>query len=510
MDSLRRCATAAAVLLLCAPLAAGAGFRCPAKGGPEWREYRSKHFVVQTDAERFKVALLVAQLESMHVLELQALVGEQVEIPGHLRVIAFANPALFTDFAGEYQIGGYYTRTALGEPVIALPIEGLEAAPETVAHEIAHYLSTFLFPRQPAWFSEGLAQFVQTVAESKTRIEPQTGSHLVRGSREHLGQVGVASPSIRRALQEARRVSFSELVRWNGRHDVAGASYHLYGWLLYHWLWNQRSKEFTAFQQRLTNGDDPTDAWRASFPDMDPADPAAVAKVDDALEQYRRFARYAAYSVESKADSSFEEGGPIRSADVHMLMREVSRSWSVKEQVANLDEALSEDDSQPSAIVARARLDKALPLARLRKAVTVRAGDWRAWFLLATVLADDANDEKEAAYRKAVALNPDSALAQNGLAWLLATHGRAKEALPIANRALDLAPDQPALIDTLAFVAAELGKCSEALVLERRAAGMVPASSEFAIAFNKRIKDWEARCGAATPAAANVVPAPAR
>src|SRR6266851_3377515 len=78
----------AAVLLLCAPLAARAGFRCPAKGGAEWREYRSKHFVVDTDASRFKVELLVAQLERMHVLELQALFGEQVEIPGRVRVLA--------------------------------------------------------------------------------------------------------------------------------------------------------------------------------------------------------------------------------------------------------------------------------------------------------------------------------------------------------------------------------------------------------------------------------------
>src|SRR2546422_9012194 len=140
---LSRRSAAAAILVLSVPLSASAGFRCPAKGGAQWREYRSKHFLVESDAARFKVELLVSRLESMHVLELQALLGEQAEIPGRLRVIAFADPALFTDLAGKYHIVGYYKQGALGEPTIVLPLEGMEADPQTVAHEIAHHLSTF-------------------------------------------------------------------------------------------------------------------------------------------------------------------------------------------------------------------------------------------------------------------------------------------------------------------------------------------------------------------------------
>src|SRR6267378_1322697 len=186
----------AMALLLCAPLAARGGFRCPAKGGAEWREYRSKHFLVQTDAARFKVELLVSRLESMHVLELQALLGEQAEIPGRLRVIAFANPALFTELAGKYQIAGYYKASALGEPTIVLPIEGIETD-------------------------------VQTVADVGTNMEPAIGSHIVRGARDQRGGVGLVPRSMASALREARRVSFKELLEWDGRDDLLGASYHL-------------------------------------------------------------------------------------------------------------------------------------------------------------------------------------------------------------------------------------------------------------------------------------------
>jgi len=508
MDFVRQSATAAA-LLLSVPLSANAGFRCPAKGGGEWHEYRSKHFLLQTDAGRAKVELLVNRLEAMHALELQALLGEQVEIPGRLRVIAFADPALFTDLAGNYQIAGYYTVAALGEPTIVLPIEGMQAHPQTVAHEVAHHLSTFLFVRQPSWFREGLAEFVQTVADVETQMQPATGSHLVRGARDLRGGVGIVPQSMAGALQEARRVSFKELLEWDGRDDLQGASYHLYGWLLYHWLWNTRSKDFTAFQQRLSNGDDPGVAWRATFTDLDPANAAAAAKVDDALEQYRRSGRYASYRVEAKADSAFQDAGPIASADVHMLMQEAARTWTDKEQVANVDEALAEDESQPIAIVGRALAEKSSPLARLRKAVTIRPEDWRAWLVLGDALGTESKKQQEVAYRKAVSLNPDSARAQNSLAWLLVETGRPAEALPIANRALDLAPDNPAIMDTLAVVAGRMGKCGEALVLERRALAMVAKSSPHADAFRKRIGEWESGCGAsAVPAAGSASPRP--
>jgi tetratricopeptide (TPR) repeat protein len=483
---------------LAIPLAAQVGFRCPAKGGSEWHEYRSKHFVLQTDADWLKVGLLVIQLESMHSYELQAMIGEQVRIPGRLRVIAFTDPAAFAELAGDRHIGGYYKRSALGEPTIVLPILGIQAEPEAVAHEVAHHLSTFLFIRQPAWFREGIAEFVQTVADIYTGREKRH----VAGSRPG---------SIASVLSSVPRVPFKELFEWDGGHELEGGGYHAYSWLLYHWLWTTRSEDFTAFQKRLIGGDDPGEAWRSSFPDLDPTNAAAAAKVDDALDRYKRLERYENYRIDAKVDASFDVGGNLPSADVHMLMRDATgkRTWSKEEQLENVDEALAEDESQPLAIVLRAQLDKASPLARLRKAVTIRAGDWRAWYLLAGAIGEDAKSEKEAAYRKAVALNPDSALAQNGLAWLLVKQGRAKEALPIANRALDLQPDNPAIIDTLALVAAELGKCSEALVLQRRAVSMVsPKAATAAADVHKRLADYEARCGNAVPDAASVAPTP--
>src|ERR1700681_2736700 len=85
-------------LLASAPALAG-GFRCSAQGGPQWREYRTRHFIVDTDQSPQSAAILIKDLETLHALELQSLVGEQVEIPGHVRVLAPASEALFKELA---------------------------------------------------------------------------------------------------------------------------------------------------------------------------------------------------------------------------------------------------------------------------------------------------------------------------------------------------------------------------------------------------------------------------
>jgi Tfp pilus assembly protein PilF len=499
---------AALVYALAFPHAAIAGFRCPAKGGSEWREYRSKHFIVHSDAGRFKVELIVGDLERIHALELQALVGEQVEIPGRLRVVAFAEPGLFKEVVNNPEVAGFFKFSRMKEPMIVFPTEGLHTSPELIAHEIAHHLSHFIFIRQPPWFAEGLAKFVQTVAVRTTERTTLIGSHIVHGERSGGSAAGMAPREMSIEVQQTSYVPLRELLQWDGEIDAAEAGkYHLSSWILYHWLWNNRSKQFTAFQQRLMNGEDPLAALRAEIPELDPANPAGLNKLDQVLYEYRKSGRYASYRVSAQSEGNFSDGGPLGSADVHMLMLDVGYRKNDKDRLTDVDEALAEDAAQPMAIVARAAADKSSPVAALRKSVAARPGDWRAWLLLGASLDAGAADEKEAAYRKAVALNPDSSSANNDLAWHLLSHGRAKEALPFANRALDLVPASGSSIDTLAAVAAAIGKCSEALVLQRRAVSMSPKVPGTE-GYQKRLAEYEARCGNAAPASASVAPAP--
>src|SRR5712664_2571811 len=291
-----------------------ASFRCPAKGGAAWREYRSAHFIVDTDAGRSDVQPFVHMLEHMHALVLQALVGEQVEIPGHLRVLAFADQTDFHEMGGD-SAAGYYSRGEFGEPTIALPLRALWSDPEAVAHELAHHISFFLFPVQPRWFTEGLAEWVQTVAARPTDTALSfTGTHIARGTKAMAGAMAGSIPVnlVSWLGYDARPLPAKELLSWNGVETAsAEARGHLWSWMLYHWLWNERSKAFADYQKRLADGGDPDGAWRAVFPELDPSNADAMAKLDGELDRYRTRGRFAFYKVQAEGDAHFQ-----RSADL--------------------------------------------------------------------------------------------------------------------------------------------------------------------------------------------------
>jgi tetratricopeptide (TPR) repeat protein len=79
-------------------------------------------------------------------------------------------------------------------------------------------------------------------------------------------------------------------------------------------------------------------------------------------------------------------------------------------------------------------------------------------------------DESEAEFRKALALNPDNALALNYLGYSLADRNvRLDEALQMVKKANDLSPDNPAYMDSLAWVYYRQGKLDDAEALLVRA-----------------------------------------
>jgi len=477
------------ILLLGSP--AFASFRCPARGGAQWREYRSAHFLIDTDARIEHVESMVQRLEQMRALVLQALVGEQVEIPGRLRVLVFADESDFRDMVSDPNTAGYFRLGSFGEPTVVVPKNSLSSDPELGAHEIAHYLSYYLFPVQPRWFAEGLAEWVQTVAARRELPSAPTGSHFRRGAGAAFGNMaGALQPLLARYIQTGTpALPAKDLLTWSGTETETYAGRgHAWSWLLYHWLWNERGKAFSEYQKRLGDSGDPDGSWRGVFPEFDPNKPEAMAALEKELDRYRFSGTFRAFPVQAESDGRFSEG-PISSSDLHLLILGARSRWpsdkGEREALRNsiLDEAFAEDPGNPAVI--SQRTEKLDPVA-FANAVRARPADYRGWYVLGTIAPPA---EKEAAFRKAVEANPASGRALNNLAWLLVTSGRAQEALPFANRALDLAPWEPSYVDTLAEVALRLGKCAEALQLERRAVASGPSES-----FRKRQAEIEQRC----------------
>jgi tetratricopeptide (TPR) repeat protein len=494
-----------------------------------WREYRSAHFLVDSDLSESDTGDVIRQLEMFRSRLLGGLLSGAAELPGRVRVLLSDRPATLEDLATDHYFrasapgcavmdrgcrqltasapiaadphlgflgrsdqgdsdtnvywlaatGSFFVST-IGEPTIVLPaqrgvlpFQSSKVNSEVVVHELAHYFAAMLFLRTPPWFVEGFASFVQTLGGGTLTREPSTGSHIVRGERSIRAAIGLAPPAFQLAVQ-LDSVPLRDLFKWQGEETQSRyGRFHVQSWLLYHWLWNRRSKQLSQLQEQLSSGADPARAWSAVFPEFDPAKPGHLEAADDALNDHRISLGGNYYRPTGDGDARFESSS-LLPADVHLLL--VDGRYSVAPPSDNSapdwlrSELLNiafEDPSQPVAIDWRSRIDGNSALAALRRSVTQRPTDWRAWLLLGDALPS--GEEKIAAYQKAVALNPDSDLAQRRLAFDLATTGNPAEAIPFARQAIAMVPWDPHGLAVLSVVDAALGQCVEATEVRDRA-----------------------------------------
>jgi tetratricopeptide (TPR) repeat protein len=488
-------------------------FRCPAEGGPPWVEVESDHFVVKTDASEAAAERAVRELEAMRMAQLAAWDGA-FDPPGRLEVVVLRSPAeldeivdpalrrSFTRVAGYY-VPGARPRVVSGllldreAPSLVLPWfqrereESASALESSIlAHELAHHLIGQVLLRQPPWLGEGLAQYLEV-----TRLGTWQGRPAAA--------VGMA----RWEAWAAERIPAANLFAW--RRGVPG--YYASSWLMVHWLVNRRGAAFAGYQQRLARAEEPAAAWKAEFPDLDPADGAAMALLDRELDAYLRAASYTSRRVMLPAVEPPLRRRQLPPPEVHALRAELfltpllpSRTFRprVEEEIAA---SLREDPSGLPLALTLAEAghrEKALDLGRA--AATARPDDWRGWAMLAAGAEgrDDLAAERLAALRRAAALLPDDAWALNEVAWGLLEAGASGEAFPLAARAARLAPGNASVLDTWGAILADVGRCPEALLAQRRAVDLLGelAAAEAAREIRDRLARIEAQCGAPVPA----------
>lgn len=422
----------------------------------EWREYHSKHFIIDAAGWNRDPAILVGAFEDLHAAVLAALVKEPVDIPGRVRVLVLPHQRDLTDYSGSRYVAGLFWVTPLGEPTILISADSVESVPQIIAHELTHLVSSYLFPRQSYWFAEGLAQFVEGVAKVDD-------GRRWAGSDPAGGWVAGAVK-----LQDVSSLLTGKTGEW-------GADPYLTSWILYRFLWNERGKQLTAYQRHLMDGKSPSQAWRLAFPEWD-TESGKVSQLNDLISKHQLTGRGVRWEIKSgDVDRTFTSNAPAL-GDVHLALlhlRLFQTNSLVHERIRReeLEEALREQPGHPVVAAELTRLRQAPLLPALRATAEANPKDGRGWYLLGMEASDP--EEREQALRRAVEHWSDGALAQAALATDLASTGRAKEALPLANRAADLAPWQPMTFSALATVALELGKCKQALTLQMTAVEIV-------------------------------------
>ncbi len=474
----------ALLIVLAAGCAHSREFRCPAEGGPPWVEVETAHFRVITDGHLEDARRLAVEYEQVRQAMLAGAWESRFDPPGKLEVVVLRNRDEFVEFTGPARVvgqglyefvAGYFQRwermrivTGLlhdrDAPSLALPpfqaeIEAKARVKESLVlrHELAHYLGDGVLLRRPRWLAEGLATYLQTVVIGTWQGRPAA-------------VIGLAPA--KDTFPHTHAVPSGELLR--------GEDFS-YPWsgLFVHWLVNQRGPQFAAFQRRLARAEDPAAAWKASFPDLDPADAAAMEGLDRALIDYLVAPRFEVRRVMLAPVASPGTPRTLAPAEVHALRSELFLTGLVdwdEQARAELAESLREDPRGVSAIVPLFFLRPGSELLALgQKAMDERPADWRGGLLVALGASErpDLAAERLDGLRTVARAMPDDAFALNAAAWEMHVLGTSGDALPLAARAAALAPWSAAVLDTYGAVLADLGRCQEALAAQRRAVDLL-------------------------------------
>ena len=499
--------SAALLVAVCAGLA-GSGCAstrlalCPAKGGPEWRELVTDHFVLRTNLPSRRAAKLVGRLERMRTAVAVSLGVDPVQ-HGRVEVIAFRTTPEFKNFAPAHS-SGYYLRYAGGPPRIVLTARVRVQQRALLAHELTHHFLSAVFWRQPRWLAEGLAVYLESLGEDEGADD-----HVVLGT--------VPSARFRRALQGL--VPVRELLAWEGgdTNRWQALDYYASSWLLVHWLVNRRPQALADLQRRLAAGEDPLEAWRAALPDYAPDRSTALEGLDLVLVEYL-LSSVVRLNTEIPVPSAvgyFER--PIPTAEVHAIRLTLWAQGPERGRAAlaaEVEEALAEAPDHPIPLLVKAQvLHEGDALEMARRSVEAYPGDPRAWIFLGQSLPS--GDERTRALQKAVEYAPENPAALHMLAADLLERGRPGEALPWARKAAGMAPWSPPLLSTYAQVLSEVGWCAQAVPHQRRALESLPENTPAVerTTYRTRLAGYLEQCRLSSPesaaAAARPAPAPA-
>jgi tetratricopeptide (TPR) repeat protein len=343
-----------------------------------------------------------------------------------------------------------------------------QGSASVLRHELAHHVASAVYGRLPLWFSEGQAQFLESL-----RLAPDGRS----------ATIGLINPNAWLEYRRIRSQNTHAVLSWktpvNGLSQ--GESMGLYGasWQLYAWLFTTRRPALRCFQERLAAAEAPPAAWRKCFPDLVPDE------VDPLLWEFSRRGTPALEEI-SVPPLGFEvQIRPLSEAETHLVRAQVAlvapRSPELLAEAAKeVERALAADPASVGALQLLAPLVS--PQTRLengRRAVAAHPDDGWAWLLLADALWDTNGPatERYRAYQRAVLLLPDSPLVLGRAARNLLSRDERPEALVLAERAAQLAPWNAEVLTIHALALAAAGRCADGFSVAAEARRIAPSGN---------------------------------
>jgi Flp pilus assembly protein TadD len=445
----------------------------PADNPEVWVEMRTPHFIVTSNDGEGTARRIAHQFEEIRLLYSKALQqGLRLDPDSPILIFAVKNEKALSQIMPEYWTEKGHMHPAglfvAGEDqnFIALRANGEGEFPyETIYHEYMHLIIRLNFRHFPAWLNEGFADFF--------------GSATIMGKGGKLGQ-----PSAARlyALSRYKLIPLDVLFKVDHRSayyneaDKTGIFY-AESWALVHFLMldpeKQKQKFLRNYLRLIDSGMDPLEAARQAFGDL--------AQLEKDLEYYTRRSSYLEYvvSLPGGQDSvdyaerevpTAEAEARLGGFDLHRANFDAARARL--EDAIRLDPNLAAPQENMGYLLYREgksdEADKYFVRATQLDSHSALAYYYHA-ILTMSRTQPDSMAEAEAAFEKAVELDPGLAPAWSSLGILYSqSPDTAGKALAAVQRATTLMPGEPRFQYNLAVVLARANRYEEAQAIAMR------------------------------------------
>ena len=381
-----------------------------------------------------------------------------------LPVKVFAEKAEFKKYSD--QNGGRLSEHAVGyfdpnkKEIVMFWSDDPEDVLSTLYHETTHYFVDLYMKHveAPQWMNEGLATYFETAQFKKSRLE------IGQASYGHLLE-------LQAAIKDNKHYRLGALLTLeDGANDAFGYLAYAQSWSLVYFFANyqggKHGQRFGTYMEELRKGRKPEQAFKTAFlvtpEELEPIwkDYVTGMKIEGAKGWYERAQQLYYDAKPTEALEAVDKALAADAKHVKALNLRGVILYLGRKQVEALDaliEAAQADPSEPRTFYYLARTHEDLH----------RKGDKRG-----------SAAEAEKAYLKAIELRPDYANALGLLAWLYASSNdpklrKIKEAIPIAQRAVDLDPTSDVL-DTLAECYFQDGQKEKAIETLKKALALEP------------------------------------
>jgi tetratricopeptide (TPR) repeat protein len=433
------------IALLCLLVSASAWAR---DNGSGWIEARSPHFTVVTNAGDRQGRHVLAQFERMRWVFQSSLPGANLDPANPIVVIAVKSqkdmdalePAVYLA-KGQVSLGGLFSRsTDKNYILVRLDVEG-EHPWSFVYHEYTHLVEGTAAEWMPLWLNEGLAEFFQNTE--------------VQDKQVLLGQVSLNDL---RLLQQSRLIPLPVLFKVDAtspyyHQEQKGDLFYAESWALTHYLevadFKDHANRIGKYLQLVSKGTDSVTAAEQAFGDL-----KTLQKV---LDDYTRAGQYTYFQKSTTA-------APLDESSFAVTPLTVPQADAIRGdflvQVGRMDDARALLDAALKADPNNVKAHEAMGL------IEFRAGH---------------HDEAKKWYEEAVALDPQSYLAQYYAGSLAVMSGATTEAAENSLRAaIKLNPRFAPAYDSLANLLARRNeKLEEAHMLELQAMTLDPTNLHY-------------------------------